>query len=558
MAFHNPTVLDGLLVLSLLAWTAVVVWSARHLERGWLGGVLLVLGLLALLGGAAFLVADRYTGVGINEAALFQVQFGGAGLTARMWAPLFGLGAGVFLVLGAWVAAMIRSVRRPRRGQRTADDVGTAGEDLGAVGRRWTWWRRPTTAVVLALLAVASSPGLVQIATIAVPVWRSLHAGRTVLDGLVAPDLTTPPARPISVVWIYVESFEGTFRDGRKFPGLVPAFNKEAQSALQFDQIGQAPFTGWTIAGQMASQCGFPSLEARTLLHSDPIKHPCIGDILGRAGYTRVYLNGASMSFVSQGAFWTHHGFSAHGTNDVRDLAGSPNAPLSSWGAYDDTLFQAGLNTYHRLRAAGAPFELVLMTMDTHEPHGFPTPACADEQASAPPLWRAHRNLEAVHCLDRTLVGFVRALRRDLPDNVLVVVQNDHLMPGPGDDAELLGALPDRRDQLLVWGRRITPRTDHRSATMFDVAPTVLHLLGYTPKGLGFGRDLLDPTTRTLVEAQGWPWVNKQMDTLFLAYAAGRYLQNQAFAETHGTVKRTTVDPNDPRGGRPVQSFDYP
>ncbi|MBS0431509.1 MAG: sulfatase-like hydrolase/transferase, partial [Proteobacteria bacterium] len=284
-----------------------------------------------------------------------------------------------------------------------------------------------------------------------------------------------------NLVLIYMESLERQFWDRRVYPGLSPNLDRLRAQGLDFSGFQTFSGAGYTMAGVFASQCGIPlytsafagideaagnATDAGTF---EP-KLVCLGDVLRRAGYRQIFLGGAPISFSNKGLFFSIHGYNqAWGLDELEGEAGG-KLPRAGWGLYDSTLFELALQRYRKLEATGKPFNLSLLTLDTHPPHGRPSPGCP-AYAQDP-----NRVLQAVHCTDFLVGRFIDALAKE-PDwnRTVVVIMSDHL--AMRNDAEPL--YPEhyhRQPALLVLnaGQGVRPvRMYH-----MDIAPTVLNLLG--------------------------------------------------------------------------------
>jgi phosphoglycerol transferase len=306
-----------------------------------------------------------------------------------------------------------------------------------------------------------------------------------------------------NLVFIYVESLEGTYLDPTVFPGLTPNLGALLTESWHFTDIGQAEGTGWTIAGMVASQCGTPpflpaadeeiSLESASYLPGAT----CMGDIMKDAGYYLEYLGGASLEFAEKGNFLKTHGFAAvKGKEELLPDIDDPDY-FSDWGLYDDSLFQIARQRFETLSQSSSPFGLFMLTLDTHH-NGYVSEYCegiryGDGENSI---------LNTVHCTDRLLAGFIEALRRSPgARQTVIVVASDHLAMRNSAWEEL--TQQQRRNLFLI----IEPtdkkqgRVD-RPGTTLDVGPTVLSQLGLELAGLGFGRNLYsgEQTLRESVE----------------------------------------------------------
>jgi phosphoglycerol transferase len=319
-----------------------------------------------------------------------------------------------------------------------------------------------------------------------------------------------------SAIYIYAEGLEAAFLDPVEFPGLAPRLHALAARGVQIHGIKQVPFTGWTIAGQVASNCGFPGLAGNVLFADNGDRWPCASNLLAKDGYQMVYLNGSSLEFSGKGEFWKNRGYSrVLGDVQINALAGEPDAEMSAWGAYDDTLFKAAEQEYTRLKATGQPYVLTLLTVDTHAPNGMDTPTCRHL-----PLWRGRNGeddlmFQSVRCADQVIGDFLDKILPQLPADTYVILQSDHLQPPKATAYTALGDSKDRENLFVVWGQDLPAGARYRHGTMFDVAPTFLSILKRDPGGLNLGRDLLGKAP-TLVEQHGLPWMVQRMNAAML------------------------------------------
>lgn len=300
-----------------------------------------------------------------------------------------------------------------------------------------------------------------------------------------------------NLVFVYLESLERIFWDPKIFPGLTPNLDRLRKQGLDFSGFETFSGANYTIAGMFASQCGIP-LFSSPFAGLDSIAgndtdtttfHPkivCLGDVLHDAGYTQVYMGGAPISFAQKGLLYRLHGYDqALGLTQLEAENGG-TLPEAGWGVYDSALFPLMLKHYRELEAAGKPFNLAMITLDTHPPDGRPSPGC--------PKYAANPNsmLQAVHCTDYEVGKFIDELSKEPGwKNTVVVIMSDHLMMR--NDAESLFPKDyERKPALLVLnaGQGLRPvRMYH-----MDIAPTLLDLLGVrTNAKFMAGRDRSSP-----------------------------------------------------------------
>lgn len=489
--FWTAALFTGMVVVDLMFFSI----SRRRFALGW---TVVAMSALALL---LYHLSDRYTGVGINEATWYHLRFGTTGLTWGQIMPLVQTVALTTAALGTlfW---MSHTKHRKRR--------------MAGGAQKPAWVIVP----VLYLLAIGLSPGLLQTGLIATTLLHRDDYRRDLNQALVQAPLT--PARTgklKSVVYLYGESLEGTYLNEQVFPGLTPNLNALRQQSLSLEGIRQAPFTGWTIAGIIASQCAFPALgEQKHTLATPTAGVICLGDILKHNGYTLSYFNGADLSFAGKDHFFHSHGYDkVWGKQEL--LKQLPEGrEMSDWGVYDDDLFAALESEFDRLLAQDQPFFLAALTVDTHPPYGYENPYC---RKLKPYGDGQDKMLNAVHCSDQLVGMFIKHLQARGRDDVLIVVGSDHLLAGKRayfQDAP-------RHDLWMVHGKGVRAQNIQREGTTFDIAPTLLSLMGLDVPAMHWGRDMLRPAP-TLMETYGQRGFFNRIESAFALGDNGRWHQD--------------------------------
>ena len=495
--FWTACAMTALVAVDLLFFCA----SRRRFLAGFLVATVSALSLVA------FHLSDNYTGVGINEATWYHMLYGREGLTWGLLMPIVQtvvLGVVGVALLG-WGSYKLMRKRRTNAG-------GTESR------RRNLAWVAPY------ILAVALSPGLVQATGLVVNALNR-DAYRAELVKHMAPIQTlTAITKPKSVVYIYGESLEGTFLDERIFPGLAPNLIKLREHALSLEGQRQAPFTGWTIAGIIASQCAFPAIGQQDHQHqSSSGDMMCLGDLLHEQGYTLNYFNGADLSFTGKALFFqSHHYDLTEGKQELQKRL--PEVKTSSWGVRDEDLFKVVSKRFDELAAQDKPFFLGTLTVDTHPPKGYPSDVCKDY------LYGDGKNgmLNAVHCSDHLIGELVRKIQASKRDDIIVVVASDHLQSAAASEANsYLVNAPDRHNLWMAMGASITPQRVYREGTTFDITPTLLSLMGYDVPAMHLGRDLRRPG-KSLTEQYGQDAFFDRVASAFSRNEDGRWEQNMA------------------------------
>lgn len=303
-----------------------------------------------------------------------------------------------------------------------------------------------------------------------------------------------------NLILIYVESLEETYADPDLFGRdlLAPL---RAVGGQRLPSYHQLPGATWTIAAMVATQCGVPL----TVYSEKDVRREgderaflagatCLGDILQERGYRNVFLGGAPLSFAGKGAFLRDHGYQERYGKEEWIAAGArppgrQDPELGGWGMFDDALLARAREQLVALHGSGRPFNLTLLTLDTHNPHGYRSPRCPGREDGAPVPFES-----IVACTSADLADFVRFVRDQgyLEDTALVIL-GDHLAVGNPVDAKLRGVADRRVFNLFLGTPPFPPRAD--AVVSFDMFPTLLEAAGmHTRDGrLGLGRSAWSP-----------------------------------------------------------------
>ena len=257
------------------------------------------------------------------------------------------------------------------------------------------------------------------------------------------------------------------------------------------------PDAHFTIAGIVATQCGLP-LKSVALFGGNtqgeqidrflPRAH-CLGDILAGQGYTNVFLNGSSLAFGGVGKFFRDHHYGKIMGREEWAALGEKPALMSGWGLHDDDLFRRAREELDALMKAKRPFNLTVLTIDTHHPYGHMSARCARE---------GYTDFDGiVECTAGQVADFIDFVAaRGWMDRVAIVVQGDHLAMGNTSYEKLIRNPHRTVFNLLIGGdRRLTKNADQ--VTHFDMLPTMLDLIGLRVEGerAGLGYSAIGPMT---------------------------------------------------------------
>lgn len=436
-------------------------------------------GFLLVLASGFFIVSDYFTGNGIDESVVYHLRYGLRGAGYREYIGISILAsASILLSLATFIITfrLIRPLKEQRRNPR-----------------KWL----VCTFLLLAVLSHPACLGMLNSTILAggveVPFVKKYKK----------PRVLTKPSHAKNLVYIYAESLERTYFDEDLFPGLVTGLKELESKGLSFTNVDQVYGSGWTIGGMVASRCGLPLVTASGMNSMSGVDKflpgaTCMGDILHSNGYRLVYMAGADLDFGGKGKFYGTHGF-------AEILGREELAPTlddityqSGWGLYDDSLLDRVYQRFEELSETGEPFGLFTLTLDTHHPEGHPSGRCAGlaYQDGSNPI------LNAVRCSDLLITEFVnRVMASPYARNTMVVISSDHLAMHNTAWKQL--SRGRRRNMLIVIDPdTIQPASIDKPASVLDIAPTILSLLGYETPALGLGRNLMSDM-KTLVDDVG-------------------------------------------------------
>lgn len=358
--------------------------------------------------------------------------------------------------------------------------------------------------------------------------------------------------RPKNLVLIYVESLENTYSDPDRFGRdlLAPLTALKDRGAISFESYEQMPGAHYTIAGIVSTQCGLPlrslamfggNVQGEQVARFLPHAH-CLGDILAAEGYTNVFLNGSSLAFAGVGKFFKdHHYKKVIGREEWIGLR-EKQETMSGWGLYDDDLLRHARSELAMLMKAGKPFNLTVLTIDTHHPYGQLSTRCRKD---------GYSDFDGiVECTATQVAQFIDYIEKNgWLDKVAVVVQGDHLAMG-NTSYEKLVSNPHRTvfNLLMTGGRKLEKNTEQ--VTHFDMLPTILDLMGLKVEGerAGLGYSAIGPA-RVERPADRIATMNAQLMNYSETY---RHLWDSPAPPTEVAITRRAM-PTEPTAVAPPQ-----
>jgi phosphoglycerol transferase len=397
---------------------------------------------------------------------------------------------GILLVVVAplLITAAIAAVHvRRRRQRRRTDDGGTPRRSLLAK-------RTAATACVTAVFiggttTFASTVGVADYI-------EASNSEYDIADYYVEPTITNAEDKR-NLVLIYLESGEATLEDEQLFEKDAFAPLKDVTQASDgwqsIEDFQQYDGGGWTMSGVVGTQCGVPLKATGSGTSSSAADQPaddgvesylggvtCLGDVLRQHGYTSTFLGGASSSFAAKDAFLKNHGYSnVLGLDEWRAAGEEATDFRPDWGLSDERLLANAKLEVDALHAeaerTGTPFNLSLLTLDTHEPvHVYDY--CAVDTAN---------DVTSVFsCSMAVVADFVQHLEQQgYLEDTAVVIMGDHLKHMSAGDAfqDQLRNHENRTIFNRIWIPGGPTETALRPGVdQLNMYPTILEAAGFT------------------------------------------------------------------------------
>lgn len=348
------------------------------------------------------------------------------------------------------------------------------------------------------------------------------------------PSKIVAPKKKLNLVLIYVESLENGFSDPNLMgKDLLAPINQATAKNYRFNSYEQTTGTGWTIAGIVSSQCGIP-LKSTTIfdgnMQGEKVKSflpraKCLGDLLFENGYKNVFLGGASLYFAGKGKFLSLHGYSElYGKEEWSRIG---EREFNDWGLYDDKLFKHAKSKLDILEKSKHPFNLTLLTVDTHFPDGFYSPTCTKNGV------RDYKGI--VSCTAEQITDFLNYMKRkDYLKNTVVVILGDHLAMQVPVYEEL-----ESSKHRTIFNRFITPQVLNKNRDNiyhFSIYPTILYSMGFrfSENRLGLGASGFG----SIDDGYEIPYIEKSTFNKLIAKSSRRYLELWDANENMGTLKQ--------------------
>ncbi len=326
------------------------------------------------------------------------------------------------------------------------------------------------------------------------------------------------PEKKRNLIYIYMESMENTVASrqngGQSDKSIIPELEQIALNNTSFSHTksglgGALPADGttWTVGGMTAQSAGIPlkpflGKDRNDMGYFDQFLPGAytLGEVLEKAGYNQTFVMGSDAKFGGRDKLLTQHG-NYQILDYVQAQQSGKLAPDYKvwWGYEDKKMFAYAKEEATRLSKEDAPFNLQLLTVDTHFTDGW-----LDETCPKP-----HQNqYDNVHaCSSSQVAEFVNWVQKQpFAKDTTIILTGDHLgMQTSYYDQKVT----DPRYKRTIYNAFINPvikpvKSNERLFSSFDMYPTTLAAIGVGIPGekMGLGVNLFSDQP-TLVEQFG-------------------------------------------------------
>lgn len=316
-----------------------------------------------------------------------------------------------------------------------------------------------------------------------------------------ASGVVTATNKTHNLIHIVMESMEASYAStnvgGCLEYNCIPNLTRIALENDTFSEEGnlggiyKTTNAGWTIAALLAFHSGVPFsfpidgnlMSERKYFASRLI---CLGDVLEEFGYEQVFLCGSDADFGGRRSFFEQHGnYFVYDYGVALERGEIPEDYKVWWGFEDECLYKIAKKEVTRLSESGKPFNLTMLTVDTHHKDGYVCGLCENEYQT--------KTANVISCADCQVADFIEWCKvQSFWENTTIVISGDHQRM----DAALVDEYNPEicRKQFCTYINSVPEINEkkNRKYTSVDVFPTILSAMGFNIKNarLGLGTDL--------------------------------------------------------------------
>lgn len=368
-------------------------------------------------------------------------------------------------------------------------------------------------------------------------IYNNLQATTIYEDYYVDPETAkiTFPEEKRNLIYIVMESMETTMADeefgGLEYANLIPELCELQVQNTNFSTFGHTlngaiatSGTTWTVAGLVAQTAGIPLTlplaDGNSMQNTSSDFLPgaySIGEILEEQGYQQEFLLGSDAVFGGRKLYFTQHGNYTINDHPAAISSGRLPADYYEWWGYEDAkLYEYAKESLTNYYESGEPFNLTMLTADTHFIDGYYCRLCDSTYDEA------YSNVYS--CASRQVADFIDWVQEQpFYENTTIIICGDH--PTMNNDYMNQTCVSDiSAYQRKTFTVIINPAVDYeldydRTFTTMDMFPTTLASLGCQIEGdrLALGTNLFSETP-TLVEEMKIDGLNSELERVSKYY----------------------------------------
>ncbi len=317
------------------------------------------------------------------------------------------------------------------------------------------------------------------------------------------------PEKKRNLIYIFLESAETSDYSKEEGGALdyncIPELYEIAQENITFnDNKGfyVPPGASWTVAAMIAQSSGIPlniPIGENDFVTSNKYMPGAysLGQILEQGGYHNELLIGSEAVFSGRKYYYEMHGdYEIHDFDYFIDNGLFDYEKRDWWGIVDRYLFEFAKQDLLKLASEDEPFNLTLLTVDTHHQDGWVCEDCREEFPD---------QLGNVYaCSSRKVKDLIDwCKQQDFYEDTTIIIAGDHCSMSTHFN-ELIGDFDRKVYFTVINPAQGCVETHDRIFSSFDLYPTTLTSLGIGFEGsrLGLGVDLFSGD-ETLCEKYG-------------------------------------------------------
>ena len=323
------------------------------------------------------------------------------------------------------------------------------------------------------------------------------------------------PDKKKNLIHIYVESLESSYFSeelgGSNDVNPMEPITELTKDNLMFsndNDFGGAYSTvgtTWTSGALVGQTSGLPLKPTRYFSTRGIIPGATtLGDILDKNGYNQTFMIGSEGKFGLRKEYFEDHGnYKVYDyTTMIENKDIDPDYRVW-WGVEDKKLFEFSKKELERLNKENKPFNLTLLTANTHFQDGYIDDSCTGYNYN-------DQYSNSIYCSVNEINEFIKWVKKqDFYDDTTIIITGDHISM----QKNYFALDKERTIYNLFINSKDTTHNKNRKFSSLDIFPTTLSALDVEIEGnkLGLGTDLFSGE-KTLMEKYGKNKVNKQLE----------------------------------------------